>query len=251
MRRWNPTEAYIISVLILVGGLGKRLRSSYAHGPKSLAPVTGRPFLDHLLRWLQSSGFSDIVLCVGYKAEQIQQRYKSGRNWGVRISYSFEKEALGTAGAVKNAEALVHSNTFLVLNGDSFVDISLRELVQFHRLKKGLATLTLAMAGKESRYGSVRVDAHGEILGFVEKGSASGADGKRGRTWINAGAYAFEKNLLSMIPRGRTASLETEIFPQLVGHQFYGFHTDGYFIDIGVPADYRRVQKDFRERFPQ
>jgi D-glycero-alpha-D-manno-heptose 1-phosphate guanylyltransferase len=233
-----------IFALILAGGLGKRLRSSFAQGPKSLAPVTGRPFLDHLLSWLRSSGFKDIVLCVGYKAEQIKQRYQNGDRWGLRISYSWEREPLGTAGALKNAEALVHSKTFIVLNGDSFVDISFHELVQFHRMKNSLATLTLSPAADQSRYGSVRVNSQGEVLGFTEKASGSAANGKKGRAWINSGVYVFEKTLLSMIPSGRSVSLEAEVFPKLVGHQFYGFHTAGYFIDIGIPAD-------LRERFSE
>jgi D-glycero-alpha-D-manno-heptose 1-phosphate guanylyltransferase len=237
--------------LILAGGLGNRLRAAYANGPKSLAPVAGRPFLDYLMRWLQVSGFSNVVLCVGYKTEQIRERYQDGQHWGLRISYSVEKEPLGTAGAIKNAEALLQGDAFLVLNGDSFTDVSLGDLVQFHRRRRGLATVTLAPAPEESRYGSVRVNARGEILGFAEKGSAGTRDGKRGRTWINGGVYAFQKDLLRVIPRGRPVSLETEIFPHLIDHQFYGFPTDGYFIDIGVPADYRRAQKQFRGRFPQ
>src|SRR5713226_9914788 len=145
--------------LILAGGLGKRLRAAYANAPKSLAPVAGRPFLDYLMRWLQVSGFSNVVLCVGYKAEQIRERYQDGRHWGLRISYSVEKEPLGTAGAIKNAEALLQGNAFLVLNGDSFTDVSLRDLVQFHRRRRGLATLALAPAPEDSRYGSVHMNA--------------------------------------------------------------------------------------------
>ena len=238
-----------ISALILAGGLGTRLRSSFATGPKSLAPVVGRPFLDYLLRWLQSSGFTEVVLCVGYKALQIQRRYQTGRDWGLRISYAVEKQPLGTAGALKNAEPLVRSNSFLVLNGDSFVDISLQELIRFHRKKKGLATLTLTTVSKPSRYGSVRVNSRSEILGFVEKASADGKNGRAGSTWINGGAYVLEKNLMRMIPTDRSVSLESEVFPRLVGHRFYGFTSESYFIDIGVPADFRRAQKDFRGRF--
>jgi NDP-sugar pyrophosphorylase family protein len=235
--------------LILAGGLGKRLRAAYANGPKSLAPVAGRPFLDYLMRWLQVSGFSDVVLCVGYKTEQILERYQDGRRWNLRISYSVEKEPLGTAGAIKNAEALLQGDAFLVLNGDSFTDVSLRELVQFHRRRRAVATLALAPAPDDSRYGFVNMNASGEILGFLEKNSPGVVGDGRGRSWINGGVYAFQRELLGLISRGRPVSLETEIFPRLVGQQFYGFPTNGYFIDIGVPADYRRAQKEFRERF--
>jgi NDP-sugar pyrophosphorylase family protein len=237
----------VVQACVLAGGLGTRLRLAYANGPKSLAPVAGRPFLDYLMRWLQLSGFNDVVLCVGYKTEQIRERYQDGRHWGLRISYAVEKEPLGTAGAIKNAEALLQGDLFLVLNGDSFTDVSLRDLVQFHRRSRGLATLALAPAPEDSRYGFVNMNASGEILGFLEKDSPGVVGG--GPSWINSGVYAFQKELLSIIPSGRSVSLETEIFPRLVGQQFYGFPTNGYFIDIGVPADYRRAQKEFRERF--
>jgi NDP-sugar pyrophosphorylase family protein len=233
--------------LILAGGLGKRLQAAYADGPKSLAPVAGRPFLDYLMRSLRVSGFNNVVLCVGYRADQIRERYQEGRHWGLRISYSVEEELLGTAGAIKNAEALLQGEAFLVLNGDSFTDVSLQDLLLFHRRRRGLATIALAPAPEESRYGSVHVNASGEILAFREKQSLGVLDD--GRSWINRGVYVFQKKLLSMIPRGRPVSLETEIFPRLVGQQLFGFPTNGYFIDIGVPEDYRRAQEEFRERF--
>jgi NDP-sugar pyrophosphorylase family protein len=207
--------------------------------------------LDHLLDWLQFSGVTDVVLCVGYKAGQIRERYQSGFGNGIRISYSQENEPLGTAGAIKNAEALVRSDTFVVLNGDSFADVCLRRLVRFHRQRKAVATLTLVPKPQGSRYGSVRVNARREVRDFVEKSTPDAGDNKLGRTWINGGVYAFQKELLSMIPSGRTVSLEKEIFPRLVGHKFYGFPAEGYFVDIGVPADYRRAQQDFPERSKQ
>ena len=246
VRRTGRTEPQI---LVLAGGLGKRLRTAYADGPKCLAPVAGRPFLDYLLRWLQISSFEDVVLCVGYKAERVQQRYQDGRQWGLRISYSVEEKPLGTAGAIKNAETMIRSDTFLVLNGDSVADVSLRELVRFHRRKKGIATLMLAPSPGGSRYGYVRVDDSGKVLGFVEKDLPNSTDNRLDRSWINGGVYAFQKNVLGLISRGRPVSLEAEIFPQLVGQQFYGFVTDGYFIDIGVPEDFERAQNEFRERF--
>src|SRR5260370_26351801 len=172
------------------------------------------------MRWLQVSGFSDVVLCVGYKTEQIRERYQDGHLWNLRISYSMEKEPLGTAGPTKNAEALLQLDSFVVLNGDSFTDVSLRELVQFHRRRKGLATLTLAPAPEDSRYGSVHMNASGEILGFLEKDSRGAMDDKRGRRWINGGVYAFQKEVLRMIPRCRPRSLQTDIPPHLSSHHF-------------------------------
>lgn len=238
-----------VPVVILAGGLGKRLRVAWSDAPKCLAPVAGQPFLDYLLRRVSASGLADIVMCLGHRAEDIQQRYHDGSAWGVHIAYSVETQLMGTAGAIKQAEGLLTAPAFLVLNGDSFLDVDLDELLEFHWCRHALATLALAPARLDSRYGSVRVDDSGKVLGFFEKDSPGTVDDKRERTWINGGVYAFQKDLLSLIPRGRPVSLETEIFPQLVGQQFYGFATDGYFIDIGVPEDFAWAQKEFRERF--
>jgi NDP-sugar pyrophosphorylase family protein len=151
MNAQHSTQSSIRSLfeypaVILAGGLGNRLRSAFPDGPKCLAPVAGLPFLDYLIRLLQGFGFADIVLCVGYRASDIQERYKDGADRGLHITYSIEETHLGTAGAVKNAESLLHGETFLVLNGDSFVDADLAGLVRFHRHCRALATLTLVPA---------------------------------------------------------------------------------------------------------
>src|SRR5205807_3518561 len=91
------------AALILAGGLGKRLRSVYSAGPKSMALVGRRPFLDYLLKWLHTEGVEEVILCVGFKRSRIQRYVGSGRKWGLRVRYSIEKKLLGTAGAVKKA----------------------------------------------------------------------------------------------------------------------------------------------------
>src|SRR5438093_756867 len=88
-------------VVILAGGLGTRLRSVYAAGPKSMAPVAGRPFLDYLLCWLQSQGVKEVILCVGYKRSHIKRFVGRGRKWGLQANYSIEHTPLGTGGALK------------------------------------------------------------------------------------------------------------------------------------------------------
>jgi D-glycero-alpha-D-manno-heptose 1-phosphate guanylyltransferase len=236
-------------VVILAGGLGKRLRSVFSDGPKSLAPVQGRPFLDYLLRWVQLAGFNDIVLCVGYKRGQIRKRYARGEEWGLKLSYSVERCPLGTGGAIKLALRQIHTENFVVLNGDSFVDVDFSELLRFHRSRCALATITLAEAPPGGRYGHVRVRRAGDVLEFVEKGSTAPARRKMEPNWINAGVYVFRRELLPLIPSGLPVSLERDVFPKLVGRQFYGYRVKGYFIDIGVPKDYEKAQSEFPKRF--
>ena len=228
--------------LVLCGGLGTRLRSAYNAGPKALAPIGGRPFLDYMLDWLRTQGVRRAVLCVGYRAEQIQELYPAGEGDPV-VAYSVEPEPLGTAGALKNAEGRVVGERFFVVNGDSLADVSLAGLLEFH-LEKG-AAMTLATVPVEAagRYGSVETDAEGRVTGFREK-----AETGAGVHEVNAGVYVMERTLLEEFPAARKISLENEIFPALAGHGLYGFKTGGSFIDIGVPADFASAQTEIPER---
>jgi NDP-sugar pyrophosphorylase family protein len=232
--------------LILAGGLGTRLRSVYSSGPKCMVPVKNRPFLEYLLVWLRRSGLNEIVLCVGYKRSQIQRWFRQGRRWGVRISYSVETSPLGTGGALRNAATLIKAKSVLVLNGDTFADVDLPAMLHFHEARGAKATVALAKVTNMSRYGTVVIDDRNRITAFKEKAQAATGHAVN-IGYINAGVYVLDSKLLYEIPSGRQVSLEREIFPQLVQKDLYGFRTDGYFIDIGVPEDLRRANIEMRQ----
>lgn len=239
-----------VAAVILAGGLGMRLRSAYAAGPKSMAPIGKRPFLDYLLAWLQSQGVRETILCVGYKRSQIQRFVGRGSKWGMRVRYSIEQKLLGTGGAVKKAEELISGETVLVLNGDTFVNVSLRELMKFHRSCKALATLAAVTVPNRSRYGSVRLDGKSRITAFLEKSRESKDRGLEiDKHLINGGIYIVERKLLKMIRGSGSVSLEKDVFPSLLAKKsVYGFTTDAYFLDIGVPEDLRRAQRELPKR---
>lgn len=239
--------------LILAGGLGTRLRPVFNGGPKSLAPIGGRLFLEYLLIWLRSAGIKELVLCVGYQKDQIQNWLFDGAKWGLRVRYSVEETLLGTAGAIKRAEKLISMPYCLVVNGDSFLDVNLTEMYRSHVRHRALATLALAHVRDSSRYGIVHLDRLGRVIAFQEKKpNLVGQDDlplHRQPQLINGGVYLLEKRFFDVIPPLKPISLEREIFPALVGKNLYGFVTDGYFIDIGVPADYERAQSELPTRF--
>jgi len=118
-------------VLILCGGLGKRLRTEVGDSQKVMARINDRPFLDILLEYLKFQGFKRCILCVGYKADLVEQYY-SGHSQGFEIAFSKEEEPLGTGGAIKNAREFVHSDQFFALNGDVFCAINYQEVMDFH-----------------------------------------------------------------------------------------------------------------------
>ncbi len=231
--------------VILAGGLGTRLRSEF-NGPKSLAPVGQRPFLDYLLKFLQAAGVNQVVLCLGYKGIQIEERYGTGASLGIRIQYSRESQPLGTAGALKAAQPYVTLEDFLVLNGDSLFNTDLVDLFEFHRKHRALATLALARISlPTSRYGSVRIDERGIIMEFADKRMSN----ESGETLISSGCYVMNRAIFDEIPFRQPASLENDVFPGLVGKRFYGLASSDYFIDIGIPEDFRKAQTELPQRF--
>ncbi len=230
-----------MKALILVGGLGTRLRSVIQDIPKPMAPIGGRPFLEYQIRWLIKYGFTDIVLCVGYLGDYINNYFGDGSRLGIKIEYSYEKKLLGTAGAIKNAERFIPKGEhFLVLNGDSYAKINFNKLLEFHNNKKSRFTIGITKSKEMTRYGGVEINNEGKVISFAEKAGKG--------EYINGGVYLFEPKLLDYIPKNKKVSLETEIFPILVKKCELNSHVwDGYFIDIGVPESYSQLQQDILE----
>jgi len=223
-------------VVLLVGGMGTRLQSVLPVTPKSLAPVGDAPFLQLLVRQLRSQGLRRLIMCTGHLAEQVENEFSDGHKWGVEISYSRESRPLGTAGAVKFAEPyLTPASDFLVMNGDSFLELDFRQLVRFHRERDGLISMAVRRVSDARRYGTVQLDTHNRIVGFREKMEAPVPG------LVNGGVYVFNHSILRHIPDG-PASLEKDVFPKLLDHGVYALEQRGMFIDIGTPEDYARAQ---------
>jgi len=203
-----------------------------------MAPIAGRPFLEYLLLQLKKYEIIEVLLCIAHRGDLIQTYFGRGEHWGLHLHYSCEQELRGTAGALKLAQKLIQGENFLVMNGDSFFDIDLNVLIDFHKTKRATVTIALAKVEDPNRYGTVEIDNDAKIINFIEKGGS-----KKSRL-INGGIYLFRHNVLDLIPNGQTVSLEHEIFPKLIGKGFYGLPFEGYFVDIGIPEDYRRLQAD-------
>jgi D-glycero-alpha-D-manno-heptose 1-phosphate guanylyltransferase len=223
--------------LLLVGGMGTRLRSVVPVTPKPLAPVGNKSFLQLLVKQLQRQGIRHVVMCTGYLADQIENEFGDGSGLDIEITYSKEVHPLGTAGAVKLAERhLGKVSEFLVMNGDSFLEIDLHQFIHFHREHGALVSMAVVGVEDACRYGTVRVDTDQKVIGFLEK---AGSD-RPGL--VNGGVYVFARSVLEYIPHG-PASLEKDIFPRLLSKGVYALEHHGMFIDIGTPEDYARAQQ--------
>ena len=224
-----------VRAFVLCGGHGTRLRSVLVDRPKSMALISGTPFLQLLLDKLRSQAVSDVIMGTGYMAEKIESYFECGNKLAMRISYSREHEPLGTGGALKLAEPLI-SDPVLVLNGDSYVEWSLAAMLELFMAKDADMVVVLQAVADVTRYGSVTLGQGGRVVQFVEKGAASGPG------LINAGVYLLRKQIVRDLPAGRAISLEREIFPRLLKRRVYGLTSTGLFIDIGIPDDLKRAQ---------
>jgi NDP-sugar pyrophosphorylase family protein len=225
-------------VLILVGGQGKRLRQVVNDRPKPMADVGGRPFLDLLVEYTSNFGLNRFVLATGYKTESVQAHYQ--KTGGPRqIIFSNEDEPLGTAGAIKNAQNLIISDTFIVMNGDSFCPVYLPAFFDFHIEKNALLSIVLVPAGNNQDFGVVELNDSRQVVRFEEKKI------QKQETFISAGIYLFQRDIFSFIPARTRCSLEYDILPKLVGPKFYGYVTEAELIDIGTPCRYKQAIRYF------
>jgi len=228
-----------LTVLILVGGLGTRLRQTVPDKPKVLADINGRPFLTYLLDRIDVAGLKNIILCTGYMADTV--RATIGDRYGsIDIQYSRETEPLGTGGALKLAAPLISSDYVLAMNGDSFIDSELKPFFNWSMAVQSIATIMLARVDDVGRYGRVIISEGGKIVRFEEKCHESCPG------WINTGVYLLNNRLIEGIPSDTFYSLEHDFFPGLIGTGLYGYRCDAPFIDIGTPMSYIQAQVFFK-----
>ena len=218
-----------IDAIVLCGGLGKRLRSVVSGLPKSMADIHGRPFLEVLIEYIASFGIQRFILCAGYKKEAIHTHFQSKKDGNCYV-ISGEAKPLGTGGALKAAFPLLRSSQFLVFNGDSFCRVDLNALVEFHSSVNATATLALASVQDARDFGTIALKENHEIDVFKEKDTSFSAP-----ALVNAGIYLFERSVLQYFSPTETFSLESDLFPSLVGNKLYGYMTGQNLFDIGTP----------------
>jgi D-glycero-alpha-D-manno-heptose 1-phosphate guanylyltransferase len=222
--------------IVLAGGFGTRLAGRLAGIPKPMAPVAGRPFLEILLLQLRRAGCARVILSVGHLHQVIQNHFGAAFE-GMRVDYAIEAAPLGTGGALRAALALAGEEAVLAMNGDTYQQMDYADLMRFHRAEGAAATMVLVHQADVARYGGVRVEQK-RVVAFEEKGRA-------GPGWINAGAYVLDRNLEWPARLGEKFSMETDFFaPEVERLRPAAYEMRGYFLDIGVPEDLDRAQRE-------
>ncbi len=223
-------------VIILAGGLGTRLKEAVNDVPKPMAPIGNLPFLAYLIKYLKKFPINRIVLAVGHKHESISSYFRNNYQ-GMEIEYAIENEPLGTGGAIANALKYTKSNTVFLLNGDTFFKVDLQQLFHHHQKSKAQLTLALKPMHQFDRYGTVEIR-DSQIIKFNEKKPID-------EGFINGGVYVIEKQSFESLNLPVKFSFEKEILEKETLHwNMQALISEGYFIDIGIPDDYKKAQQE-------
>lgn len=229
--------------VVLVGGLGTRLRPLTLTTPKPMLPVAGAPLLEHLLVRLQLAGIGHVVLATSYRPEVFAEHFGTGASLGLELDYVTEVEPLGTGGGVRNVADRLHSGAdepVLVVNGDVLSGHDLTAQLARHRELDADVSMHLTEVSDAREYGCVPTDEDGRVTAFLEKMSEPVTN------QVNAGCYVFRRSVIDAIPSGRPVSVERETFPGLLaaGRVVTGYREVAYWLDLGTPAALVRGSAD-------
>lgn len=227
-----------MEAILLAGGYGTRLKPLTYTRPKSLLPILNEPMVSYLIKKLPKE-VDRVILAANYRKDMLERHFKEN-DPGLEVIINDEPFPMGTGGATKNAEKYV-TGTFLVLNSDVLCSLDLSKMVEHHRKKRAMATISLWPVENVSEFGVVRLERDGRITRFVEKPRPKDAPSNL----INAGAYCLEKEVLDQIPPSRFVSIEKEIFPKIIAanEQFQGYRFKGYWIDVGRVENYLEANR--------
>lgn len=233
-----------MKAIILAGGKSTRLRPLTWELPKPMVPVMNVPVMDTILALLHRHGITDIVATLMFMPQKIMDRYGDGARFGVRLGWSTEEKALGTAGGVKAVEDFL-DDTFLVISGDCITDFDLTDAIRFHKERKAEATLLMTHVEVPIDFGVLLTDKEGNVTGFQEKPQW----GEVFTNQVNTGIYILEPSVLEMIPPDLSYDFARDLFPDMLrqGRRVCGYEAAGYWSDIGSLDSYARTHFDILE----
>lgn len=226
--------------IILAGGLGTRLRDVVPDLPKCMAPVAGKPFLTHVIRYLFSQGIEKFIFSLGYKHEIIEE-FLDDQFPTLNYQISLEEEPLGTGGAILLASRRATEANVVVVNGDTIFKADLQAATDFHMENHAECTLLLKPMRNFDRYGVVELETDYTVKKFKEKQQFQSGD-------INAGVYILDIESLLEKEFPEKFSFEKDYFEKYYpGKKIFGLIQDSYFIDIGIPTDLKRAQEELKQ----
>lgn len=233
-------EIHTNKVVLMVGGLGTRLRPLTENTPKPMLHVGGKPILQTIVEKFVSYGFVNIIMCVGYKSNIIQHFFEDGSKFGANIEYILEEQRMGTAGALSLLEKKPNE-PFFVMNGDLLTNVNFEHLLEFHMASNSMATMCVREYDFQVPYGVVNVQ-DGKIISIEEKPVH--------KFFVSAGIYMLDPKCLENIPENEFYDMPT-LFEQLIksNQNTVSFPLREYWLDIGRLEEYEKANREYTKEF--
>ncbi len=229
-----------MKAVILAGGLGTRLRPYTKSLPKPMLPLGGKPILEYEIEWARKNGIKEIVLCVSYLRNKIEDYFGDGKKFGVKIEYAISKKPLATAGQLKTAEKFI-DDTFVCLYGDSIYNFSLRNMIKHHKKSRANVTMSLFDYRFNLKYGVIDTKKSGQVTAWNEKPEFSAK--------INIGCYVMEPEVLKLIPKNKEYGMDDVIRKVLSRKKKVSSVTSkNGFIDIGDKDTYEKTNEEYSKK---
>jgi NDP-sugar pyrophosphorylase family protein len=222
--------------MVLAAGRGTRLAPITNTTPKPLVPVAGRPLLEHILGLLRAGGIEDVVVNLHHLGHVIEQHLGDGSRFGLRIRYSWEDPILDTGGGIKRAEPLLAGEPFVVINGDSLLEIQLRDVIDYHQTRGGVATMVVRPDPEAATYGLIELDRDDRVRRLVGLPPGDVAEPLRG--FMFPGLHVFEPSIFAWMDADIPYSIVRVTYPKLLsaGLPVYGYVTGARWVTIDTPA---------------
>ena len=227
-------------VILMVGGLGTRLRPLTKDTPKPMLKVGNKPILQTIVEKFAEYGFVNITMCVNFNASIIRDYFSDGKEFGVNIDYILEQKRMGTAGALSLLKERP-SEPFFVMNGDLLTNVNFEHIFNYHMLHKATATMCVREYDYEVPYGVVKMNDN-KIIEIVEKPVQ--------RFFVSAGIYMFSPEIFDFIPQNEFYDMPT-LFEELIklSKNIVSFPIREYWLDIGRIEEYQRANEEYKEVF--
>jgi len=225
-----------MKAVILAGGKGTRLAPYTKILPKPLMPIGDMPILEIILKQMSRAGIGHAIITVGHLARLLELFFQDGEQLGLKITYSYEDQPLGTAGPLTMVPGL--DSTFMVSNGDVLTTLDMRELIAFHQQSDAVATIAMHQRQVNIDLGVIELDGQNRVQDYIEKPTYD--------YQVSMGIYVFEPAVLDYIPKNQYFDFPTLVQTLLAdGKCVLGFPFSGYWQDLGRPDDYERAIADF------
>lgn len=237
-----------MKAMLLAAGLGTRLKPLTDNLPKCMLPIAGKPVLEHNLEWLKRYGVNQVMINLYHLPQVVKDYFGDGSNWGMKITYSLEKEILGTAGGVKNVAWFFDEGPFFVWYGDNLSTCDLGRLLRFHQEKGGVLTIALFHREDVTQSGILGLAEDDRVLRYLEKPG----DGEVFSHWVNAGIMVLEPEVLGYIPSNGPSDFGRDVIPTLLaeGQRLFGYRmsSDEGLWWIDTPEDLQRTEQEISRR---